>query len=88
MTASLAKGKDGHTYLALVNLDPEEDADIALNLKGEKTKGKLDGQILTANQITAKNTFSSKEVVKPKAFSTSAKDFTLPAKSIVVVAID
>ncbi|PRO74594.1 hypothetical protein C6Y40_05660 [Alteromonas alba] len=44
----------------------------------------LVGQILTADAITAKNTFDAKEVVKPASFSSDLDELVLPAKSIVV----
>lgn len=86
VTGSLAVGKDGKTYLALVNLDPTESADVSFTFKnGDFTQGV--GQLLTADEITAKNTFDAPAVVKPTPFTTSLDDFTLPAKSIVVVAL-
>ncbi|MBD3586917.1 alpha-N-arabinofuranosidase [Salinimonas sp. HHU 13199] len=87
VTGSLAKGKDGRTYLALVNLDPNNSASIKLDVSGGLDKT-LKGEILTAEKMTAKNTFDDKDAVTPKAFKTTADDFTLPAKSIVVVALN
>ena len=83
VTASLAKGTDGHVYLALVNLDPENEASIALNFSNANFS-KLTGELLTHDAITAKNTFKQKEVVKPAAFTASPNDLTLPAKSVLV----
>ena len=83
VTASLAKGTDGHVYLALVNLDPENEASIALNFSNANFS-KLTGELLTHDAITAKNTFKQKEVVKPAAFTSSLNDLTLPAKSVLV----
>ena len=83
VTASIAKGDNGKLYIALVNLDPAEKATVSLDLEGMKVSA-LKGQILTADNITDKNTFAKKNVVKPTAFSAKADDLTLPAKSIVV----
>ncbi|WP_018983732.1 alpha-N-arabinofuranosidase [Salinimonas chungwhensis] len=87
VTGSLAKSKDGSTYLALVNLDPENVAAITLDLEGDSNKT-LKGEILTAKNITDKNTFEQKDVVAPKPFETKASNFQLPAKSIVVVKVN
>lgn len=83
VTASVAKGKDGKLYLALVNMDPNESATIKLNLKGV-TASQLTGQILTAEKMDAHNTFAQPEVVKPKAFSAKLSNLSLPAKSVIV----
>lgn len=86
VTASLAKGQDDKIYLALVNLDPQNAARIVLDLDGLNVTA-LSGQILTAGKITDKNTFTDKDVVKPTNFNADAKDVTIAAKSIVVVAL-
>ena len=83
VTASLATGTDGHVYLALVNLDPDNEASIALNFSNGNFS-KLTGELLTHDSMTAKNTFEHKEVVKPVSFSASLSDLTLPAKSVLV----
>ena len=83
VTASIAKGQDGKVYIALVNLDPANEADVALDFDNGDYSS-LIGQILTADAITAKNTFDAKEVVKPASFSSDLDELVLPAKSIVV----
>ncbi len=83
VTASLAKGKDGKLYLALVNLDPDEAASISLSLKGFKVSA-LSGQILTAEQMDSHNTFAKPNQLKPKAFNAKLSALRLPAKAIVV----
>ncbi|MDC8829679.1 alpha-N-arabinofuranosidase [Alteromonas gilva] len=83
VTTSIARGTDGKVYIALVNLDPAVDAEINLNLSGADFAS-LSGQILTADAITAKNTFDAKGQVKPTAFTADADNFVLPAKSVVV----
>jgi len=83
VTASIAKGQDGKVYIALVNLDPANEAEVALDFDNGDYSS-LIGQILTADAITAKNTFDAKEVVKPASFSSDLDELVLPAKSIVV----
>lgn len=83
VTASIAKGQDGKVYIALVNLDPVNEAEVALTLNNGDFSS-LVGQILTADAITAKNTFAAKEVVKPASFSSDLDELVLPAKSVLV----
>ncbi|MEQ5809791.1 alpha-N-arabinofuranosidase [Alteromonas sp. NFXS44] len=87
VTGSLAMGTDGHMYLALVNMDPTEDADIDLNFDGKVNKT-LSGSILTAGNITAKNTFDDQHNLEPKPFKASADKLVLPAKSVVVLTLN
>ena len=83
VTASIAKGQDGKVYIALVNLDPANEAEVTLDFDNGDYSS-LVGQILTADAITAKNTFDAKEVVKPASFSGDLDELVLPAKSVVV----
>ena len=87
VTGSLAIGTDGHVYLALVNMDPTEDADIDLNLDGKVNKT-LSGSILTADIITAKNTFDDQHSLEPEPFKARADKLVLPAKSVVVLTLN
>ena len=91
ITASAAIGVDGKTYISLVNVDPTEKAEVTVRLDSGKIKG-AKGQILTAASMDAHNTFDKPNTIKPSAYSAKAKGgkltFKLPAKSIVVVALD
>lgn len=84
VTASVARGTDGKLYLALVNLDPDNGASIDLDIDGVKVS-KAVGLLLTANDMDARNTFESPEQLQPVAFEAELKDFSIPAKSVVVV---
>lgn len=86
ITASIAKGKDGRVYIALVNLDPKNAGKVTLNLKGTDAS-RLSGQVLTSSYITDKNTFKDKDMVKPHPFNANINDVSVPPKSIVVAAI-
>ena len=85
--ASAARGKDGKLWLALVNTDPRRSAEVALGEGRSAT-----GRILTAGAINAHNTFDNPDAVTPRAYSARAgRDgltLEVPAKSVVVVAID
>mgnify|MGYP000566127070 CR=1 FL=1 len=88
VTISAAKGQDGNTYLALVNLSATETSDVFLTLNGEKLKY-AKGQQLTANKLDAHNTFANPNRVKPVDYQTKVKsgklNFNLPAASVTVV---
>lgn len=91
VSASAARGKDGKLYVALVNTHPNNGADVALTIPGEKISG-VKGSVLTSALMDAHNTFAQPEAIKPAAFSAQAKsgklNLMLPAKSVVVVAVE
>jgi len=86
-----AKGKDGHIYLALVNIDPNKSVTVKPSLKGITIKS-VTGQVLTAPAVDSINSFDAPEHVKPQPFSAAVNDhglaLDLPAKSITVLRID
>lgn len=92
VTASAAIGVDGKTYISLVNVDPSEKAEVTVRLDNSKIKRGAKGQILTADAMDAHNTFEQPNTIKPSPYSVHANNgkltFKLPAKSIVVVAIN
>ncbi|MFD1068359.1 alpha-N-arabinofuranosidase [Luteimonas composti] len=86
---SAVRGKDGHVYVALTNLDPNRAADVSASLSGVQA-GTVTGRVLTADAITAHNTFDQPERVEPAQFDGASLDgdrlkVALPAKSIVVL---
>jgi len=91
ISASAARGADGKTYIALVNANPKDATEVAVNVAGGNV-GAVRGQILTADAMDAQNTFEHKDVVKPAPFSATAAGGKLtikvPAKSIIVVAAE
>jgi alpha-N-arabinofuranosidase len=84
---SAARGTDGKLYLALVNVDPHRPARVATSLSGRAT-----GRILTGPAIDTHNTFERPNTIQPAAYSARSTGgklvFDLPAKSIVVVAVE
>ena len=86
---SAVKAKDGHVYVALTNLDPNQAALVSVKLSGE-AGSRVSGQILTAAAITAINTFERPDTVKPAPFSNARiragkLEVDLPAKAIVML---
>lgn len=91
ISASAARGKDGKIYLALVNINPQSAADVSVALQGVKP-GSASGRLLTADAMDAHNTFTNPDAIKPVAYSAEVKNgkvnVNLPAKSVVVLALD
>ncbi len=92
VNVSASRDKSGKLHVTLCNLDPNAAVEVGCELQGAKV-GKISGRVLTAGQITAHNTFQQGDNVKPAEFTAFAvKDngftTTLPAKSLVVLALE
>lgn len=92
LQVSASKDKAGKIHVTLCNLNPNQPAQLACELKGAKARP-ISGRVLTAPQMTAHNTFDAPETVKPAPFSAfQATDAgfttTLPAKSVVVLELE
>src|SRR5690606_24160222 len=86
---SAVRAKDGNVYVALSNLDPDTPASISASISGLQA-GSVSGRVLTADAITAHNTFEQPAQVRPTAFdgaslSGDTLKVELPAKSVVVL---
>jgi alpha-N-arabinofuranosidase len=89
VSASAVRGKDGVVRVALANLDPNRATTVSATLAGISPAG-VTGQILTAPQMTAFNSFDAPEAVAPHAFDGAsvaggALTVMLPAKSVVML---
>jgi alpha-N-arabinofuranosidase len=91
ISASAARARDGKLYLAIVNTNPNEASDVAVNVAGQNVSG-ASGQVLTAAAMDAHNTFQQKDAIKPAPFAAKAADgklnLKIPAKAVVVVALE
>jgi alpha-L-arabinofuranosidase len=91
ISASAARAKDGKLYVALVNTNPRQAADVALKVAGQQADTAT-GQVLTAAAMDADNTFQRPDAVRPVPFSAKAANgkliLNVPAKSVMVVALD
>jgi alpha-N-arabinofuranosidase len=84
-----ARGADGLIHLGLVNLDPHRAALAAVSLVGVQAHS-VSGQIMTADQMDAHNTFDAPNTLKPAPFHGARLngqdlEVSLPAKSVVVL---
>jgi alpha-N-arabinofuranosidase len=89
---SASKDQSGRIHISLCNPDPGNSAEIACKLQATKARN-VSGRVLTADAMTAHNTFDDPRVVEPAAFN----DFrlkgdiltvTIPSKSVVVLEIE
>jgi alpha-N-arabinofuranosidase len=87
-----ASQKEGKLHVSLCNLNASAAAEVTCELRGAKAKS-VSGRVLTADEITAHNTFEHPDSVHPEefhAFKTTETGFsaTLPAKSVVMLEIE
>jgi len=91
LSASASLDEAGKIHVSLCNLDPNNPADVILEFRGMNVKN-ITGRILTADKMTAHNSFENPENLKPAAFkSIQLKKgmgvTTLPSKSVVVLEV-
>ena len=92
LNASASKDKSGKIHISLCNLDPKSSAELVCELHGAVAK-EVSGRVLTAEEMTAHNTFDSPQAVRPADFSDvelngNILTATLPAKSVVVLEVE
>jgi len=89
LSASASRDADGRVHLSLCNTHPNSAIALACDLRG-KSFTTVTGKILTADRITAHNTFDDPETIAPAPFDDAALDnqtlsLTMPSKSVVVL---
>ena len=92
ISASASRDKSGKIHVTFCNLDPNQPAQVTVDLQGAKTKS-VSGQVLTAPEMNAHNTFEDPDTLKPvKFFASKITDdgfnVTLPAKSVVALEVE
>jgi alpha-L-arabinofuranosidase len=92
VSVSASRDKAGKMHVTLCNLNPNRAARVDARLFGVKPQ-RAAGHILTADKITAHNTFQSPEEVKPAEFkdvqlTDAGFQAVLPGKSVVVLEIE
>jgi alpha-N-arabinofuranosidase len=89
--AVAARGADGKLWLALVNLDPNQPAEVEPALAGAPLRS-ASGEVLTAPRIDSVNSFADPKTVVPQPFAAQATGgrlvLRLPPKSVAVVALE
>jgi alpha-N-arabinofuranosidase len=92
ISASASRDKAGRVHLSLCNLDPNQSADVRVDVRGMGLKN-VQGRVLTANEMTAHNTFDTPDSVRPTEFTGASMQnnectITLPAMSVVVLELN
>ncbi len=92
LNVSASKDEEGKIHLTICNFDPDNRIPLDCELRGSKAEN-VTGRVLTADTITAHNTFDNPETVKPTPFSSPKIEegrltANLPPKSVVVLTID
>jgi alpha-N-arabinofuranosidase len=91
VSVSASKDSKGSLHVSLVNINPDRDVEMLIDLRGGDYSG-VTGRILTAPELNAHNDFENPGRVRPVVFD-EAKirknivSLTLPAKAIVVLEI-
>ncbi len=91
ISASASIDKSGEIHISLANLNPNKEIVVTCPIIGYNV-GKVAGEVLTAGEMTAYNSFEKPETVKPASFTGYKLDkgiltITMPSKSVVVLEI-
>ncbi len=91
VSASASINDNGVIHISLANLNPSHEINLSCILEGFNP-GQMTGEVLTAAEMNAYNSFENQSAVKPASFSAfRMKDKTLevslPSKSVVVIEI-
>jgi len=91
LSLSASRDETGKVHLSLVNIHPEEDLQMVLDIRGMEFSA-ASGRILTSDRISDHNTFEDPEAVHPVAYTglKTVKDgieLKLPASSVLVLEI-
>jgi len=88
--ALAAKSQDGKLWVEITNVDPNQAAEVELNLTGINAKS-ASGETLTALKVDSINTFDAPNTVVPKPVSARAQagkiTLKLEPKSVTVISL-
>jgi len=92
VSASASKDSAGKIHISLCNLDPNNQKEVSVELRGTEKLAKVKGEIITAPAMNDYNDFGKPEKVNIQAFSgykldKSVLKVSLPAKSVVTLEI-
>jgi alpha-L-arabinofuranosidase len=89
--AIAAKDASGKLWLEITNVDPNQPAQIEVNLAGTTARSAT-GQTLTAPGVDSVNSFAAPNTVAPKAISAKVENgklmLNVDAKSVTVVSVE
>ena len=89
LSASASVDNEGRVHISIANLNPNKQITVTCPVIGETYK-RVTGEVLTAGEINAHNSFEKPEAVKPGNFSNftyknGILTVNMPAKSVVVL---
>jgi len=89
ISASASIDKEGKIHISLANLNPKKDITITCPVVGDNYS-KVTGEVLTASEMNAFNSFENPEAVKPVSFNGCKLNggiltINMPSKSVVVL---
>lgn len=93
LSVSASKDSNGKIHITLCNLNPEELADLTIELQGANIS-KVSGKILTSLSMNAHNTFDEPDQVKPTDYNQAKLDregiisTILPPKSVTLLTLE
>ena len=92
VSASASKDSAGKIHISLCNLDPNNQKEVSVELRGTEKLAKVKGEIITAPAMNDYNDFGKSEKVNIQAFSgykldKSVLKVSLPSKSVVTLEI-
>lgn len=91
VSATASRDADGVVHVSLVNVNPHEGVTLTCDVRGIAV-GTLEAQVLTADAMTAHNTFDAPATVAPASFDGATADgnmvqIAMPPMSIVSLTI-
>ena len=91
LSASASRGEDGVVHLSLCNLNPNSAVDVSCEVRGVVARS-LEGRVLTAERMTAHNSFDKPETVRPVRLEGVALEagkmlIPMPPKSVAVLTL-
>ena len=92
LSAAASKDASGKIHVSLCNMDPNKVAALNCEFHGTAVQS-VTGRVLTANVMTAHNTFEEPEAVEPTTFSDfqingSTVNVNLPPMSVIVLEVE
>ena len=92
VSISSSQDKEGKIHISICNLNPSQGVDVDFEIRGTTVK-KIAGQVLTAQEMNAMNTFEESDRVKIEVFKDAKLENNhavckIPSKSVVVLEIE
>lgn len=92
VNTTVSKDENGKIHMTLVNIDPNENADVTCHIADFGKIRVDDGRVLTAEKMNEMNTFENPDMVKPELFQNYEVDgdtvrIHMPSKSVVVLTV-